>query len=1134
MRRLSRPLSTLRPHYDAVVVGSGYGGGVAASRLTRMGFAVAILERGLEFLPGEFPDTPAKALAEFQIGGVDLGQHGATTALFDLHINRDINVLVGCGLGGTSLINANVSVRADPRVFDDPRWPAGFADGDLATGYDRAQAMLSPVPYPIGEQRPNKLKALEAAASALGATCVRPPINVTFTERVNDAGVCQPACRLCGDCCSGCNVGAKNTTAMNYLPDAVAGGAEVFCGVRVRSVERGAGGWRVAYVPAGLDRELFTDEECSVSARIVVLAGGALGSTEILLRSRDRGLSLSSKLGTGFTGNGDVLAFGYNNDVRIDGVGVGATAAAYSPAQSEHGPVGPTITGLIDLRDTASLDDGLVIEEGAIPGGLGAFLPQAMALAAAAFGRESDAADRLGEISRETDSLIFGPYRGAINHTQTFLIMGHDGSDGKIRLNGERLAIDWPGIGQRPIFDRIAERIRAAVAATGGTYVPNPLWSKILGNQLVTVHPLGGCPIGHDATTGVLDGECRVYAGEVGNAVHPDLYVCDGSMMPRSVGINPLLTISAISERAMIRLAAREKLTIDLAPRNPFPMEELRKTVGIRFTEKLAGTIRSAASGQESDASITCTVHAADAERFIEEPKHRAELIGTVDARALSPYPLTISRGVFNIFVADPDRVESKRMSYEMTLTAHDGGRYFLRGIKTIHDDRGFDLWRDTTRLAITVHQGQDDIGPVLYEGVLRIAAEDLIKLLRTIVVTDAPGLAERLQMAARFGRFFGGQIFDSFGGPFARATAFDPNLKRIRRPLRVSDPEVHFIETADAKKIRLTRYKGGTKGPVIFSHGLGVSSAIFSIDTIDTNLLEYMHAAGYDCWLLDYRASTELGYAREQWDADLVAKHDYQPSVDFVCERAGSNTAQMIAHCYGGMTFSMAMLKGLRKIRAAALSQISTHAVVPWWPQRLLAFAHAPDLMEAVGVKFLDVRARVDRPSWERLLDGLIGSAYPFRSDDRTHNLTSRRISALYGQLYQIQQLNERTFGALPEMFGSANISAFRHLSAIARAGHVVRADGTDDYISDANLRNFAIPTLFLHGALNRCFDPSGTIATIDALSRVNDRNLYERRVIAETGHIDCIFGKNAARDVYPSIVGHLDRTAREPEQRP
>src|SRR5215213_2007913 len=418
MKRLSLPLSQIRPQYEAVVVGSGYGGGVAASRLTRMGFQVAILERGLEWLPGEYPDTPVKALGQFQIGAEHIGQHGNPTGIFDVHVNPDMNVLVGCGLGGTSLINANVALKGDRRVFDDPRWPQGIVDADLDEGYSRAMAMLAPTPYPLSRPELNKLKALETAAAAMGETCIRPPINVTFEDRVNRAGVHQRACTLCGDCCSGCNVSAKNTTLMNYLPDAAAGGAQVFCGVRVRSIERNAGTWRIAYTPLGLDRETFTADEEFVSARIVVLAAGTLGSTEILLRSRDRGLRVSKKLGTGFTGNGDVLAFGYNNDVPIDGIGLGVESVDYDPATSRKRPVGPTITGLIDLRSSPALEDGMVIEEGAIPGGLAPFLPAIMATASKAFGSDTDKHDLVSEIGRELKSLTLGPYHGAVNQTQ--------------------------------------------------------------------------------------------------------------------------------------------------------------------------------------------------------------------------------------------------------------------------------------------------------------------------------------------------------------------------------------------------------------------------------------------------------------------------------------------------------------------------------------------------------------------------------------------------------------------------------------------------------------------------------------------------------------------------------------------
>ena len=898
--------------------------------------------------------------------------------------------------------------------------------------------------------------------------------------------------------------------------------------MRVRWIERNDDAWRIAYVPQGFDRETFTADEEFVSARIVVLAAGTLGSTEILLRSRDRGLPLSRKLGANFTGNGDVLAFGYNNDVPIDGIGFGVESAEYDPARSDKRPVGPTITGLIDLRGTPALDDGMVIEEGAIPGGLGPFLPPVMAAAAKAIGRDTDHGDLLSEAARELESLTRGPYHGAVNHTQTYLVMAHDGSDGEMRLDGDRLVVDWPAVGDRPNYQRIADKIRDAVAANGGTYVPNPIWIKLLKHRLVTVHPLGGCPMGADAASGVVDGECRVFAGADGPNLHPDLYVCDGSVVPRSLGVNPLMTITALSERAMIRLARRENRVIGLEPRAPAIDAAAAKTIGIHFTERMAGTIRPAGGGPQSDASFVVTVNARDGTRFIEDRNHDAELVGTVEAKALSPDPLSISGGRFNLFIVDPDRVETKQMAYAMPLTARDGTRYFMRGTKTIHDDRGFDLWRDTTTLAVTIHQGPDEAGPVAYEGTLIIKPADFVKQLGTMVVTDAPNLAAQLGMLERFGRFFAGQIFDSFGGPFVRATAFDTNARRIKRPLRAGAPEVHFFDTADNKTLRLTRYKGGAKGPVIFAHGLGVSSLIFAIDTLDTNMLEYLYAAGYDCWLLDYRASTDLQYSSDQWDADTVAKYDYQPAVDYVREKTGKADVQMIAHCYGAMTFTMAMLNGLNGIRAAVISQISTHAVVPWWPQRILAYLHAPDLLDRLGINIVDARARVDRSVLERIVDGVLGFAYPFRSDDRSHNLTSRRITALYGQLYQLDQLNEGTFLAMPEMFGTANMTAFRHLSAIARAGHVIKADGTDDYLGDANLRNFAVPTLFVHGALNRCFAPPGTLKTIETLSRVNNRNLYTRQEIPATGHIDCIFGKNAVRTVYPSVVAHLDQTAK------
>src|SRR5215210_7221042 len=148
--RLASPIDRIRDHYTVVVIGSGYGGAIAASRLARAGQSVCVLERGREFLPGEFPDTQLELMRETQMQ-TPQGHVGSRTALVDVRFHRDMNVLVGCGLGGTSLINANVALEAEPAVFDDPAWPQEIRDDlhtRVADGVERAREMLGSNPYP--------------------------------------------------------------------------------------------------------------------------------------------------------------------------------------------------------------------------------------------------------------------------------------------------------------------------------------------------------------------------------------------------------------------------------------------------------------------------------------------------------------------------------------------------------------------------------------------------------------------------------------------------------------------------------------------------------------------------------------------------------------------------------------------------------------------------------------------------------------------------------------------------------------------------------------------------------------------------------------------------------------------------
>ena len=204
----------------------------------------------------------------------------------------------------------------------------------------------------------------------------------------------------------------------------------------------------------------------AITSDLVVLSAGSLGSTEILLRSKVEGLKVSQILGQKFTGNGDVLAFGYNNDRVINGVGVGV------PPKVETSAVGPCIVGAIDLREQEDLMDSMIIEEGSIPGVLSSILPLAFSTGGI-MGHDTDftLADETEEAGRVLQSLLMGSYSGAVNNTQTYLVMSHDDGKGRIQLNEKSANVSWPGVAKQKNFQEVDKILEKATSANGGTYL---------------------------------------------------------------------------------------------------------------------------------------------------------------------------------------------------------------------------------------------------------------------------------------------------------------------------------------------------------------------------------------------------------------------------------------------------------------------------------------------------------------------------------------------------------------------------------------------------------------------------------------------------------------------------------------
>ena len=498
-------------------------------------------------------------------------------------------------------------------------------------------------------------------------------------------------------------------------------------------------------------------------------------------------------------------------------------------------------------------------------------------------------------------------------------------------------------------------------------------------------------------------------------------------------------------------------------------------------------------------------------------------MFGTVSCPALSAEPLDVHDGTFNLFVDNPTGVDVKNMVYRMKLVTEEGKTYYFHGFKKVTDASILAAWPQTTTLYVTVYEGDDDSGPVAAKGILHIKPADFARQMTTMRVTGGSSETERLKGMVRFGEYFAGVLWNAYGGVFVGETYFDPDAPpRKKRPLRVGAPELHPFKTSDGVDLLLTRYQGGTKGPVLLVHGAGVSSGIFSTDLDETNLLEFLYAHGYDVWLFDFRVSIALEASLSQSNGDQCATIDHPEAVAEVRQVTGAETIQAVVHCYGSNTFFMALLAGLEGVRSVVCSQVATDLVGPLLT-KVKTGLHLPGLMDALGIESLTAYTDANTNWRGKLFDDLL-RLVPVPKGQKCHDPVCHRITFMYSLLYEHEQLDERIHSNLHELFGVGNISTFEHLAEMVRQQIVVDVDGEDVYMP--HLDRLKLPIRFIHGEKNDCYLPESTLRTYDKLCAANGEELYDRIVVPGYGHIDCIYGKNAAVDIYPLILEHLEAT--------
>jgi len=553
---------------EEAIIGSGFGGSISACRLAKKWPGeVVVLERGKRYPMGSFPRTPHDFARNFwnvpkEDRKAGMGASADEThGLFDLRNYKGIDAVLCAGLGGGSLIYANVYMEPPEAVFDE-RWPASVKKPALAPYYRVAKEVLGARPIPRNQDPRRTITRTELFASVakeMGKKSELVDINVFFGKDFNDPlaighqdknryGAVQTSCVYCAECDIGCNTQSKNTLDLNYLFAAEHRyGAQILTEHLVEKIvpvnadheddpsADGAFGYRVYYD----DLRPGSRASGSLLAKRVVVSAGALGSTELLFQCRDIHKTLprvSTRLGQRFSGNGDFLSFVINGKREVN---------------PNYGPV---ITQRIDygLFTNPTPGHSFIMEDASYPA-FTAWFTEGIKPGILKFGSVRRAIKRLwgwakgwttGSVGAAFSEILAGDLS---QNTSVLLCMGLDKANGVMTLdkNGH-LDVAWPVRDNRSLYDGIVAAARQFKDKVGGHFLSTPTWWWPF-RQNVTVHALGGCALGVSASTGVTSADPSTLGQVFG---YRGLYVIDGAIIPTAVGANPTATISALAEMA--------------------------------------------------------------------------------------------------------------------------------------------------------------------------------------------------------------------------------------------------------------------------------------------------------------------------------------------------------------------------------------------------------------------------------------------------------------------------------------------------------------------------------------------------------------------------------------------------------
>ncbi|CAG8962220.1 hypothetical protein HYFRA_00005273 [Hymenoscyphus fraxineus] len=1201
--RLSKPVELMRNSYECVVIGSGYGGGVAASRMARAGQRVCLLERGQEKWPGEYPSGFLDAAKELHVSGNFAPgalkgsnvEGGDPTGLYHLIVGKGQNAFVGNGLGGTSLLNANVFLEADNGTMNMDVWPEELrGDGKLKKYYNRAADVLQPTEYPHDWPELPKLSMLEKQAEYLGMKekFRRVPQTTRFVGGPNSTGVEMYPSALTGMDATGVNDGSKSSTLVNYLSDAWNWGAEMFCECEVRYVRKHPDpdrGYLVFFAWHGSKRgvfkkHLYEDLMWVHAEKCVFLGAGSIGTTEILLRSKKLGLSMSDKVGTNMSGNGDLLAFGYNTDKEVNAIG--------RQYPSPYHPVGPTITGVIDDREGHENPlDGYVIQEGAVPKALSLLFQTMLELTPGTQHPKGDGLlEKVQDVMAKAGSRFLGPYfrKGSIERTQVYLVMSHDSNQAILTLENDQPVLEFMGVASSGHVKKLMETLAKATQAVGGTFVKNPFDGYF--KQEITVHPIGGACMSKDGTAahGVTNHFGEVLTGH-GSEAHRGLVVTDGAIIPAALGCNPFATITALAERSVEHAAHDIGAKIDYTTKNyhlnlfgapgqykkpngysprhdTFQIAQAKKLVedtnerkanGFGFTEVMSGyihigdgvegdkpedyeTAARTARGLCEEARFMLSVQAFDTNTTVRRSDHRAMLTGTFTCAGLRGSPFLVQRGDFHLFEMSQQAPGTKNLVYKFDMCSTFGEKYHFHGFKVVDSSVAlgpFRFWEATSTLYVTIsHAGEQ--GCILGRGMMHIKASDFFSEIFTLKPSGRNILA-RLHSTASFMGYFARQSASLFLAPlvyqqyptvtykgYINNTSPDRTIKitasdGVETKLQVWEPRNPRVETKNLFMIP----------------GASVDHQIFALPTIEVNAVNYFTQAGYRVFVTVHRIC-QLKIAEDRWTT-FDSRLDIRACFEKIRAEYGKEKVYTIAHCMGSVAYACGLLDGTIPadwVLGISCSQVFFNPI--WSALNMAKVLVGPipfdKIYKMFGGNWFSCQSTKDDSYFQQFINQLL-RFYPDTRKEICNNVSCHRCSLVFGRLWNHRNLNESTHRQINRFFGGVNMTLLNTLMQMGRRGFVTTNGPLfDNLTTDENLKRLkGIPVMLFSGSDNAVLTPESTEKSYGILRDTFGAKNYERHVVQGYGHLDCWMGREAYKDVYPMVREQVDKICRGEDYR-